>query len=143
MVCCQGEMEGEKRTGVHCFADLAPGLSVWVVLGFFWRLCVLGEAEHLQEWPSHLGEKQQELRDYMGGKVRVFLGKDGWGLGKVAEMKRNLFMGDLEGQVELGAFFSMFLFLSFQFCLSHSARTSSQPMASPSPGNPQTLSSGR
>lgn len=38
---------------------------------------MLGEAEHLQEWPSHLGEKQQELRDYMGGKVRLFLGRLG------------------------------------------------------------------
>lgn len=66
------------------------------------------------------------------------------GLGKVAEMKRSLFMGELEGQVELGAFFSMFLYLSFQFCLSHSTRASSRPMASPNPRNPQKpLSSGK
>lgn len=38
---------------------------------------MLGAAEHLQQWPSHLGEKQQELRDCMAGKVRVVLGKEG------------------------------------------------------------------
>lgn len=72
------------------------------------------------------------------------LPEEGWGgLGTVAEMKRSLFMGELEGQVELGAFFSMFFFVSFQFCSSHSTRTSSRPMASPNPGSPQTLSSGK
>lgn len=57
-------------------------------------------------------------------------------------MKRGLFMGELEGQIELGGLLtSFFSFHLFQFCLNHSTRTSNQPMASPNPGSPQTLSS--
>lgn len=79
----------------------------------------------------------------LGEKVRVLLTKGD--LRAEAEIKGGLFMGEWEGQVELGglltSFFFLFIFFSFQFCLNHSTRMSNQPMASPNPGSPQILSS--
>lgn len=104
---------------------------------------MLGEAE-LSSGVALTFGSEATGDERLHGREGEDLPGEGWGdLGKVAEIKRNLFMGELEGQVELGAFYFMFLFLSFQFCLSHSTRTSSQPMANPNPGNPQTLSSGK
>lgn len=50
MFCCQGEMDGKIGQG---YAALLVWCGSWTVclggLGFLWRLCVLGEAECLQE----------------------------------------------------------------------------------------------
>lgn len=78
MVCCQGEMEGKKGQG---YTALLICCCSWTIClggpGVFVGVVCVGSSRTSSAVALTLGEKQQELRDCMSGKVRVVLGKDG------------------------------------------------------------------